>query len=60
MTNKICSLCNTPYKDEDGHNYDNCVIRLTAKEENCIRILKECQENLDQARLIQKQTWWRK
>ncbi len=43
MIDRICSCCGQSYTDEEGHDYEQCVI-------DCERRIKKAEDNLVDAR----------
>lgn len=59
MADRICSLCGVGYTDEEGHDYDKCVLRCGDRIALLEGQLWAAREHLKEAQKIQKQDWWR-
>jgi hypothetical protein len=67
VADRICSLCGQSYTDQEGHNYDACVIRckenlkwLTDHSQRIVYALEDAKRHLQEAQEIQKKDWWKK
>lgn len=59
MPDRICSLCGQGYTDEKGHNYDDCVRRISDSVANLEGLLYLARKHLKEARKVQAHDWWK-